>query len=151
MYLRRTQRRRKDGSVVGYLGLAHNRRVDGVTRAEVLLNLGREDELDVDALRRLAASITRFADGDGGGAGHPLGSDAGEGGGDGDLEGRELACAGRRLAARRVVAAPWDRRGARGGARARRFGTDIERVLFAMVSEPRAGSVLQARVLGVGA
>jgi hypothetical protein len=48
MYLRRTQRRRKDGSVVGYVQLAHNRRVGGVTRAEVLLNLGREDELDVE-------------------------------------------------------------------------------------------------------
>jgi hypothetical protein len=84
MYLRRTQRRRTDGSVVGYLGLAHNRRVDGVTRAEVLLNLGREDELDVDALRRLAASISRFADGDG--AGRPLGNIDGEGDGDGDLE-----------------------------------------------------------------
>jgi hypothetical protein len=84
MYLRRTQRRRKDGSVVGYLGLAHNRRVDGVTRAEVLLNLGREDELDVEALRRLAASITRFTDGDSGG--QPLGSGDGDGAGDGDLE-----------------------------------------------------------------
>jgi hypothetical protein len=65
MYFRRTQRRRKDGSVVGYVQLAHNRRVDGVTRAEVLLNLGREDELDMDGLRRLAASIVRFTDGDG--------------------------------------------------------------------------------------
>jgi hypothetical protein len=65
MYLRRTQRKRTDGSVVGYVQLAHNRRVNGVTQAEVLVNLGREDELDVDGLRRLAASITRFTDGDG--------------------------------------------------------------------------------------
>jgi hypothetical protein len=63
MYLRRTQRRRKDGSVVGYVQLAHNRRVGGVTRAEVLLNLGREDELDMDGLRRLARSIARYTDG----------------------------------------------------------------------------------------
>jgi hypothetical protein len=54
MYLRRTQRKRTDGTPVGYLQLAHNRRVDGVTRAEVLVNLGREDELDLDGLRRLA-------------------------------------------------------------------------------------------------
>src|SRR5215207_10125222 len=67
MYLRTTQRRRKDGSLVRYAQLAHNRRVGGVTRAEVLLNLGREDQLDIDGLRRLAASITRFTDGDGGG------------------------------------------------------------------------------------
>ena len=132
MYLRRTQRRRKDGSVVGYLGLAHNRRVDGITRAEVLLNLGREDELDVDALRRLAASITRFADGDGGGAGQPLGGDAGEG--DGDLE----VASSQALGGVWLLDALWRRLGigeALGGVLgARRFGTDIERVLFAMVS-----------------
>src|SRR5918999_384706 len=62
MYLRRTQRRRRDGSVVGYLQLAHNGRVDGVTQAEVLLNLGREDQLDVEGLRRLARSISRYTD-----------------------------------------------------------------------------------------
>lgn len=60
MYLRTTGRYRKDGSQVRYVQLAHNRRVNGVTQAEVLLNLGREDQLDVDGLRRLAASITRF-------------------------------------------------------------------------------------------
>jgi len=132
MYLRRTQRRRKDGSVVGYLGLAHNRRVDGVTRAEVLLNLGREDELDVDALRRLAASITRFADGDDGE--QPLGVAAGEGDGDGDLEvARSQALGGVWL-----LDALWRRLGIgealAGVLGARRFATDVERVLFAMVS-----------------
>ena len=55
MYLRTTQRRRKDGSVVRYVQLAHNRRVTGSTQAEVLLNLGREDQLDLDGLRRLVA------------------------------------------------------------------------------------------------
>jgi transposase len=126
MYLRRTQRRRKDGSVVGYLGLAHNRRVDGITRAEVLLNLGREDELDVDALRRLAASITRFTDGDGGG--QPLGS------GDGDLE----ISSSRALGGVWLLDALWRRLGIdealRGVLGPRHFATDIERVLFAMVS-----------------
>ncbi|MDQ3676741.1 MAG: IS1634 family transposase [Actinomycetota bacterium] len=132
MYLRRTQRRRKDGSVVGYLGLAHNRRVDGVTRAEVLLNLGREDELDVDALRRLAASITRFADGDG--AGQPLGSEAGEGDGDGDLE----VASSQALGGVWLLDALWRRLGIgealAGVLGARRFATDVERVLFAMVA-----------------
>jgi len=131
MYLRRTQRRRKDGSVVGYLGLAHNRRVDGVTRAEVLLNLGREDELDVDALRRLAASITRFADGDG--AGQPLGSEAGEGDGKGDLK----VASSQALGGVWLLDALWRRLGIgealEGVLGARRFSTDIERVLFAMV------------------
>ena len=55
MYLRTTQRRNSDGSIVRYVQLAHNRRVDGVTQAEVLLNLGREDRLDADGLRRLVA------------------------------------------------------------------------------------------------
>jgi hypothetical protein len=48
--------------LVRYLQLAHNQRVGGVTRAEVLLNLGREDELDVEGLRRLARSIRRYSD-----------------------------------------------------------------------------------------
>jgi transposase len=136
MYLRRTQRRRKDGSVVGYLGLAHNRRVDGVTRAEVLLNLGREDELDVDALRRLAASITRFADGDG--AGQPLRAGAGQADGDGDGDGDLEVSGSQALGGVWLLDALWRRLGigeALGGVLgARRFSTDVERVLFAMVA-----------------
>ena len=60
MYLRTTQRRNKDGSIVRYVQVAHNRKVDGVTHAEVLLNLGREDTLDRDGLTRLVASINRY-------------------------------------------------------------------------------------------
>ena len=60
MYLRTTQRRNKDGSIVRYVQVAHNRKVDGVTHAEVLLNLGREDRLDRDGLTRLVASINRY-------------------------------------------------------------------------------------------
>ncbi len=37
-----------------------NRRVEGVTQAQVLLNLGREDKLDPDGPRRLVASINRY-------------------------------------------------------------------------------------------
>ena len=58
MYLRTTQRRNRDGSVVRYVQVAHNRRVDGVTQAEVLLNLGREDRLDAEGLRRLVGRST---------------------------------------------------------------------------------------------
>src|SRR3954470_24293044 len=130
MYLRTTQRRRKDGSLVRYVQLAHNRRVGGVTQAEVLLNLGREDQLDIDGLRRLAASITRFTDGDG--AGMPLPGPPGEF----DVVGS------RPLGGVWLLDGLW--RGGRAGPgvdRAltgvlgpRRFSTDVERVLFALVA-----------------
>src|SRR3954462_4739454 len=60
MYLRATQRKNRDGSIVRYVQLAHNRRVEGVTQAEVLVNFGREDLLDVVGLRRLVSSINRY-------------------------------------------------------------------------------------------
>ena len=60
MYLRTTERRNLDGSVVRYLDLAHNQRVGAATKANVLLNLGREDRLDPDGLRRLVPSINRY-------------------------------------------------------------------------------------------
>src|SRR5437868_6523623 len=60
MYLRTTRRKNRDGSVVRYMQLAHHRHVDGVTQAQVLLNLGRQDQLDRDRLRRLVGSINRY-------------------------------------------------------------------------------------------
>jgi transposase len=133
MYLRRTQRRRKDGSVVGYVQLAHNRRVDGVTRAEVLLNLGREDELDMDGLRRLAASIVRFTDGDG--ATVLLGDgSSGVAPDDGGLE----VDTSRALGGVWLLDALWRRLGVPDALAKvlgpRKFATDVERVLFAMVA-----------------
>jgi hypothetical protein len=126
MYLRRTQRKRTDGTTVGYVQLAHNRRVDGVTRAEVLVNLGREDELDLDGLRRLAASITRFTDGDGGGGVLP--------GSAGEFE----VTASRPMGGAWLLDALWKQLGVdralRGVLGARRFTMDVERVLFALVA-----------------
>jgi hypothetical protein len=125
MYLRTTQRRRKDGSVVRYVQLAHNRRVGGVTQAAVLLNLGREDELDLEGLRRLARSITRFTDGEAGAVGEAAGE---------DLEVVEA----RPLGGAFVLDALWRRLGAADAIAAvvgaRRFATDVERVLFALVA-----------------
>ncbi|MGH2804882.1 MAG: IS1634 family transposase, partial [Thermoleophilaceae bacterium] len=125
MYLRRTQRRRKDGSVVGYVQLAHNRRVGGVTRAEVLLNLGREDELDLGGLRRLARSIGRYTDGE------P--PDAAEATG----EGVEVVSS-RPFGGAFVLDALWRRLGVAeaiaGALGVRRYQTDVERVLFALVA-----------------
>src|SRR6266498_1419055 len=126
MYLRTTQRRRKDGSLVRYLQLAHNRREGGVTRAEVLLNLGREDQLDVEGLRRLARSITRYTD---------PGQDGGERVEPAD--GLEVV-ASRPLGGAWLLDALWRRLGVAEALRellgARRFATDVERVLFALVA-----------------
>jgi hypothetical protein len=125
MYLRTTQRRRKDGSLVRYLQLAHNRRAGGVTRAEVLLNLGREDELDVEGLRRLARSIRRYTD---------------PGEEDGRIEPAEglEAVGSRPLGGAWLLDALWRRLGVaealRGLLGPRRFATDVERVLFALVA-----------------
>ena len=62
MYLRRIARKNKDGSVVGYLQLAHNYWDPQArqARAKVLWNFGREDQLDLDALRNLIRSIARY-------------------------------------------------------------------------------------------
>ncbi|MDI3281540.1 MAG: hypothetical protein QJR13_09240, partial [Bacillota bacterium] len=62
MYLRTTSRKNKDGSVVRYLQLAHNvwDSQAGCAKAQVLYNFGRVDQVDVEALRRLVRSISRF-------------------------------------------------------------------------------------------
>src|SRR5437773_8062361 len=78
MYLRFTRRANADGTVVRYVALAHNRRVDGKVKPDVLMNLGRVDRLDVDGLLRLAASIrAHLGDGDELGAGRQAGQLAG--------------------------------------------------------------------------
>lgn len=62
MYLRTTSRKNKDGSVVRYLQLAHNvwDSQAGCAKAQVLYNFGRVDQVDVETLRRLVRSISRF-------------------------------------------------------------------------------------------
>ena len=64
MYLRATSRRNRDGSVVRYLQLAHNEwdAAAGMSRARVIHNFGREDQLDRAALARLVRSVSRFLD-----------------------------------------------------------------------------------------
>jgi transposase len=134
MYLRTTARRNKDGSVVRYLALAHNQRVGSSTKANVLLNLGREDQLDPDGLRRLVRSINRY-----------LGEPDTDAGTDAlTATGAETVVEGLRLIASRPAGAAWlldglwkaldvdtALRKVLGG---RRFTTDVERVLFALVA-----------------
>src|ERR687894_2730057 len=71
MYLRTTQRRNKDGSVVRYLALAENVRhpEKGYVEARVVHSFGRADQLDRAALERLVARSPPVLAGRGGGAG----------------------------------------------------------------------------------
>jgi DDE family transposase len=75
MYLRTTQRRNKDGSVVRYYALAENvrRPEKGYVEARVVHSFGRADRLDRAALERLVASIRRILEEAGGGAGEGSG------------------------------------------------------------------------------
>jgi hypothetical protein len=68
MYLRSTQRRNKDGSIVRYYALAENVRhpEKGHVEAKVVHSFGRADRLDRAALERLVRSIRRVLDTDGG-------------------------------------------------------------------------------------
>jgi len=125
MYLRTIQRHNKDGSTVRYLQLAHNHRKGKNTQAEVLLQLGREDRLDLEGLRRLVGSISRYLDG--AGAPPPAGPEA------------ALAVeSSRTLGAVWLLDGLWQRLGVaealRGVLGGRRFTTDVERVLLALVA-----------------
>jgi hypothetical protein len=68
MYLRTTQRRNKDGSVVRYYALAENVRhpEKGHVEARVVHSFGRADRLDRAALERLVRSIRRVLEADAG-------------------------------------------------------------------------------------
>jgi hypothetical protein len=129
MYVRTTQRRNKDGSVVRYVALAHNRREGERTKAEVLVNLGREDRLDTDGLRRLVGSICRYLGDEPPAVDDQLRLP--------DIDGLDVV-ASRPLGAAWLLDGLWRRLGiahalnsAVGG---RRFTTDVERVLFALVA-----------------
>jgi hypothetical protein len=66
MYLRTTQRRNKDGSIVRYYALAENVRhpEKGHVEARVVHSFGRADRLDRAALERLVRSLRRVLDAD---------------------------------------------------------------------------------------
>ena len=64
MYLRRTTRKRKDGSEVGYLQLAHNDwdAKAGHSVVRLVHSFGREDLIDRAAIERLVGSLERWLD-----------------------------------------------------------------------------------------
>src|SRR4051794_28358789 len=122
----------KDGTLVRYLALAHNRRIDGATQAQVLLNLGREDRLDADGLRRLVRSINRYL-----GEPDPTGTDAAAALGCEDGTGLRLT-ASRPAGTAWLLDGLWKALGVDAALRqvlgGRRFTTDVERVIFALVA-----------------
>ncbi len=126
MYLRTIQRRNKDGSVVRYVQLAHNVRhpESGNSVAKVLHSFGREDGLDREGLERLVGSISRYL-------GIP-GPDTGE-----DDPALSVVSS-RRMGGAWALDGLWRRVGIDSTmarlAGGRRFGTDVERVLFALVA-----------------
>ena len=130
MYLRFSQRANADGTVVRYVALAHNRRVDGKVKPDVLMNLGRVDRLDVDGLLRLAASIRKHF-GDGGGLGD--GAEAGLAAGAAPME----VIDARPIGTAWLLDALWAKleigTSIKRIADGRRFTTAVERVLFALV------------------
>jgi transposase len=129
MYLRKIQRRNKDGSVVRYLQLAHNRRKDGTTQAEVLVNFGREDRLDVDGLRRLVASVNRYL-GDEDDTAAPLGVE--------EEAGPLTVQSSRPVGASWLLDGLWKLLGIDTALASRidgrKFRTDVERTIFALVA-----------------
>lgn len=64
MYIRTIKRKNKDGSVVEYVQLANNvwNKEKGYAQAQVIHSFGRSDQLDVDGLKRLIKSMSRFLD-----------------------------------------------------------------------------------------
>jgi hypothetical protein len=125
MYLRTIQRHNKDGSTVRYVQLAHNHRKGKNTQAEVVLQLGREDRLDMEGLRRLVGSIGRYLDG--AGVLPPAGPVA-----------ALQVQSSRELGSVWLLDGLWRRLGIadalRGVLGRRRFTTAVERVLFALVA-----------------
>ena len=122
--------------MVRYVQLANNRRVEGKTQAGVLVNFGREDRLDLDALRRLVASIDRYLGDEGTDIGTDIGADAGAAVGV-DAGPLEVESA-RPFGAVWLLDGLWKLLGIDGALAGvlgdRRFRTDIERVLFALVA-----------------
>jgi transposase len=62
MYVRTMSRKNKNGSTTTYVQLAHNVRDEktGVPKAQVLYTFGRLDRLDIEAIKRLIGSLSRF-------------------------------------------------------------------------------------------
>jgi transposase len=136
MYLRTTKRKNKDGSVVEYYQLAHNKRhpETGKPVAHIIHNFGRTDELDRDHLVRLCRSIARVC---GLKVTDPIAGDSNTTG----LPGfpKDLKLIGTQtLGTPLVIEALWERLGIgqifRDICKSKKFKVPYERAIFAMVA-----------------
>lgn len=127
MYLRTTKRRNGDGSEVHYYQLAENQwdAARGCAVAKVVYSFGRADEVDGEALRRLASSILRV-----------VGDDVAQGRvrEDSDLRVREAWPYGGVYVLERLWLELGIDRVVREHAKSKRTAQAFERALFAMVS-----------------
>jgi len=75
VYVKASSRKTKDGQVIRYLQLAHNEwdARAGVSRTKILYSFGREDEIDREGVKRLAAALSRLLDPAGAVAATPAG------------------------------------------------------------------------------
>ncbi len=129
MHIRTTTRHNKNGTVTRYVQLAQNVWDSKARRAapRIVYNFGREDEVDKEALRRLARSIGRF-----------LGSDAAlpAEGGTGIPELRYVGS--RPLGGAWVLNALWERLGVSKAIERllveHHYQSPVERALFALVA-----------------
>lgn len=128
MYMRTISRKNKDGSKVDYIQLAHNVRdpEKGYSKAEVIHSFGRRDELDVEAIRRLVKSMSRFLD--------PEEAIKAQGEADAPAQYKKSWQAGGPL----VLRAIWHRlhikEALNKALKGRNFTTEVEKAIFAMVA-----------------
>jgi hypothetical protein len=132
VFLRETRRTNRDGTVVSYLQLAHNRRhpVSGNPVAKVIHSFGRADQVDRAGLARLVASISRFL----------TPEQAVTAAGAAEFGGEVQVLDSRRLGAAWTLDRIWERLGI--GAAIRRVaggrrldGEPVERVVFALICQ----------------
>ena len=137
MYLRTTKRKNKDGSVVEYYQLAHNKRhpETGKPVANIIHSFGRTDELDREHLVRLCRSVARVC---GLKVTDPI---AGDNDNSSDLSGfpKDLKLIGTQtLGTPLVIEALWERLGIgqifRDICKSKKLKVPYERAIFAMVA-----------------
>lgn len=134
MYIRQISRVNKDGTRVRYLQLAHKVRdaKTGRPRDEILCHLGREDRLDRAQIERLIESLARFLPADARAA-----AEARFGTGAAAAQDLKVQCA-LPYGASYVLGHLWERLGIAEVLKERlcrrSFGTDVERLLFAMTA-----------------